>query len=84
MSKDIIYTLINASDVPPARKKTVWDDLFDSISDGQAAVLDGSQVNHSSVRQALRSRQKKGIYQNYKVTTRKEKGSTKIYIVHRS
>jgi len=74
--------IIDASDVPTGRKRTVWDDVFDAISEGKAVVLDGSEINHSNVRQALRSRQKKGLYQNYRVTTKGSQGSITIYIIH--
>lgn len=74
--------IINASEVPSTRRKTVWDEVFDSIEPGKAVVIDEKDANPSTIRQALSTRQKKGLYRNFRITQRGSPGSRKTYVVH--
>jgi len=83
MSLDINnLKIIDASEVPAGMRRTKWDEVFDVIKEGKALVLDPTKVSHTSVRQALRKRQEKGLYKNYYVSMKGPKGAKKIYVVH--
>ena len=75
-------SIIDASEIPTIRRKTVWDRVFDSIEAGKAAVIDEEDASPSTIRQALRIRQEKGLYPNFRITQRGRRGSIKTYVVH--
>ncbi len=69
--------IIDASEVPSAKRISVWDEVFDAIKPGKALILEGEEAKPATIRQALSSRQKKGLYLNYKITQRSSSGSKK-------
>ncbi len=73
---------IDASEIPPTKRQTVWDEIFDAIEPGKAVIIDEEEANPSTIRQALSSRQKKGLYKNYRITQRGSPGYRKTYVIH--
>lgn len=75
--------LIPKEEVPKKRsRRTRWDVIFRAIPNGQAAVLTESNISLSAVRQALKRRKRKGLYQHLSIITEGKKGQQTIYIVN--
>ncbi len=74
--------LIPANQVPTRKKATIYDEFFASIPLGQAAVLSEKNINSSSIRQALKRRQKEGLFINYNIVVAGKRGDRIIYVIN--
>ena len=77
------FVYIDIDKVPDVRRRALWDEIFDSISPGKALVVREGEKGFHSIRPALRDRQKRGLYKDYYVTSRKDKESKVIYVARK-
>lgn len=65
--------LISEDEVPSKKNKrgVLWEEIFDNIPQGQAAMFRPEEVGIGSIRAALKRLQEKGKYKNLQVTGRK-------------
>ena len=66
----------------PYKKRTKWDDLFESIPMGNAVVIPEEMAHPTSVRQALTRRQKQGRFERLKIISRGRIGQRKTYLIN--
>jgi hypothetical protein len=83
MSKMKKARFIDEDDVPtPIRKKADWEGIFRSIPAGKARIIDADEAHHTTVRQALKRFQDKGMFTNYELLTRKAGKTRESYIIN--
>jgi len=70
--------IIAETDVPPCRRKTAWDEIFNSLPVGKAFVISESIVSYASVHQALAKRQKRGEFAGFYIV----KSGPNTYLVN--
>lgn len=68
--------------VPRKEKRTKWGNIFQAIPKGQAAVFTEYQISPSSARQALKRRQRRGLFPHLNIIIEGRKGERTVYIVN--
>ena len=82
MSFDIDKLERIPEDEVPYKKRTKWDEIFESIPKGEAVVFPEQIAHPTSVRQALNRRQKQGKYTELQIISRGRKGQRKTYLIN--
>ncbi|MCW4037963.1 MAG: hypothetical protein NWF13_04420 [Candidatus Bathyarchaeota archaeon] len=67
---------------PPLRKRLDWEKVFRAIPVGKARLIRSEDAYYTTVRQALKRFQEKGIFTNYGIRTRKIGDARKCYIIN--
>lgn len=74
--------LIPKEEVPSKSKRTNWDQIFEAIPKGKAAVLSEEKIKPSAVRQALQRRHRRGSFTHLSVIITGNRGQRTIYVVN--
>ncbi len=83
MSKFKKAQYIDEDDVPqPMRNRIEWESVFRDIPVGKARIISSDEAHYTTVRQALKRFQDKGMFTNYRLRSRKIGNARTSYIIN--